>query len=219
MGCHHLGLHFQNVLIDALQAWKWVLEWWGQVVTELWWWVEMRRPASMVIAISRNTLPNKERSVCEGVGAESERMMKNGKGKCKGKWSFLQNWGVCSIIQKWSFFGSFLTHSEVDFSKVDEKWKLKMSWKWPENDYHEQPYCLFNSLQINLVFEQPLCIINLSFSTWSAGGAHGISKQMMNLSLPCVALSSFSTSLLSLLQCWYISKNVMKVAGCGNVLK
>ena len=218
MGCHHLGLHFQNVLIDALQAWKWVLEWWGQVVTELWWWVEMRRPASMVIAISRNTLPNKERSVCEGVGAESERMMKNGKGKCKGKWSFLQNWGVCSIIQKWSFFGSFLTHSEVHFSKVDEKWKLKMSRKWPENDYHEQPYCLFNSLQINLVFEQPLCIIILNMKCWWCSWYLQADDEL-KFAMCGSPLSSFSTSLLSLLQCWYISKNVMKVAGCGNVLK
>jgi len=45
-----------------------------------------------------------------------------------------------SHFAKWSFFGSFLTHSEVHFWKMEEKWKLKMKWKWPKNDYCEQPY-------------------------------------------------------------------------------
>ena len=54
----------------------------GAGVVKLWWWVEIGRLASMVvIIISGNALPNKEMSVCEGIGVESERTTKNGKGK------------------------------------------------------------------------------------------------------------------------------------------
>ena len=65
---------------------------------------------------------------------------KNGKWRWKWiEWPFLQKQGKGSIFQQWSFFSSFSTHSEVHFWKMEEKWKLKMSQKWPENGYCEQP--------------------------------------------------------------------------------
>ena len=67
---------------------------------------------------------------------------KNGTRKWVGKWSFCQKRWHDPILEKWSFFVHFWIHSEVHFWKMELKMKIKMNWKWPENDNREQPYCI-----------------------------------------------------------------------------
>jgi len=76
-----------------------------------------------------------------GVRAEFERTTK------MKRENETKNDHFCEREGRVTFFSSFSSHSELHFWKMRIKMKSKMSRKWPENGYCEQPYLLVSCSQ------------------------------------------------------------------------